>query len=366
VSGLGNRNLKWETTNQLNIGYDLGLYKDRIAFTVDWYRKTTKDLLLNADLPATTGVLNVQQNIGKIRNQGIEFALKTVNIKNKVFEWSSNFNIAFNQNKVLELVRDQDALYSTVNFESQYNANPAYISQIGKPAGMFYGYIFDGVYQLTDFDKSGAGLYTLKPGVTNNGASPQPGHIKYRDLNADGIINTDDLTVIGRGQPIHTGGFSNNFSYKGFDLGIFFHWTYVNLIINAKRYMFEGNGNVRVSLNQYASYVDRWSESNPTNKNFKANGQGTIGSYSSRVIEDGSYLRLKTVSLGYNLPVSYIKSVGLSKLRLTAAAQNLLTFTRYSGMDPEVSVRSSVLTPGFDFSTYPIPRTIVFGLNATF
>ncbi|MNY44497.1 TonB dependent receptor [compost metagenome] len=130
--------------------------------------------------------------------------------------------------------------------------------------------------------------------------------------------------------------------------------------------MFEGNGNVRVSLNQYASYADRWSESNPTNKNFKANGQGTIGSYSSRVIEDGSYLRLKTVSLGYNLPVSYIKSVGLSKLRLTATAQNLLTFTSYSGMDPEVSVRSSALTPGFDFSAYPIPRTIVFGLNATF
>ncbi|MDR6782631.1 TonB-linked SusC/RagA family outer membrane protein [Pedobacter africanus] len=366
VSGLGNRNLKWETTYQLNVGYDLGLYKDRIAFTVDWYRKTTKDLLLNADLPATTGVLNVQQNIGKIRNQGIEFALKTVNIKNKVFEWSSNFNIAFNQNRILELVRDQDALYSTVNFESQYNANPAYISQIGKPAGMFYGYIFDGVYQLTDFDKSQAGVYTLKPGVTNNGASPQPGHIKYRDLNADGIINTDDLTVIGRGQPIHTGGFSNNFSYKGFDLGIFLQWSYGNDIMNANRYMFEGNGNVRVSLNQYASYVDRWSESNPTNKNFKANGQGTIGSYSSRVIEDGSYLRLKTVSLGYNLPISYIKSVGLSKLRLTATAQNLVTFTRYSGMDPEVSVRSSVLTPGFDFSAYPIPRTIVFGLNATF
>jgi len=366
ISGLGNENLKWETTRQLNIGYDLGLFKNRIAFTIDWYRKITSDLLLNADLPATTGVLNVQQNIGKIKNQGIEFSLKTVNVKSRSFEWSSNFNIAFNQNKILELVRDQDALYSTVNFESQYNANPAYISQIGQPAGMFYGYIFDGVYQLTDFNKSGSGVYTLKPGVTNNGASPQPGHIKYRDMNGDGTINTSDLTVIGRGQPIHTGGFSNNFTYKGFDLGVFLQWSYGNDIMNANRYMFEGNGNLRVSLNQYASYTDRWSETNPTNKNFKANGQGTIGSYSSRVIEDGSYLRLKTVALGYNLPISYIRALNLSTLRLTVAAQNLLTFPNSSGMDPEVSVRSSVLPPGFDFSAYPIARTIVFGLNATF
>lgn len=366
VAGLGNKNLKWETTDQLNIGYDLGLFDDRIALTVDWYRKITRDLLLNADLPATMGVLTAQLNIGKIQNQGVEFGLKTTNIKTKSFEWGSNFNISFNQNKILDLVRGQEALYSTVNFESQYNNNPAYISQVGQPAGMFYGYVFDGIYQLTDFDKSSTGVYTLKPGVTNNGAAPQPGHIKYKDMNGDGNISTGDLVVIGRGQPIHTGGFSNNFSYKGFDLGVFLQWSYGNDIMNANRYMFEGNGNLRVSLNQFASYNDRWSETNPTNKNFKAGGQGTIGHYSSRVLEDGSYLRLKTVSLGYNFSARCLKPLHINSLRLNVSAQNLLTFTSYTGMDPEVSVRSSVLTPGFDFSAYPIARTVVFGLNAIF
>ncbi|WP_343704516.1 TonB-dependent receptor [Chitinophaga sp.] len=366
ISGLGNRNLKWETTRQLNIGYDLGLYNNRVELTVDWYRKVTSDLLLNADLPATMGLVQARMNIGKIQNQGLELALRTVNFKTKAFEWSSNFNIAFNQNKILELVRGQEALYSTVNFETQYNNNPPYISQVGQPAGMFYGYIFDGVYQLSDFDKSPSGVYTRKPGVHNNGANAQPGHIKYRDVNGDGDITPADQVVIGRGQPIHTGGFSNNFSYKGFDLNVFLQWSYGNDILNANRYMFEGNGNIRLSLNQFASYMDRWSETNPTNKNFKPGGQGTIGSYSSRVIEDGSYLRLKTVSLGYNLPERYLKALHMSRLRLTVAAQNLLTFTKYTGMDPEVSVRSSVLTPGFDFSAYPIARTIVFGLNATF
>lgn len=365
-SSLGNKNLKWETTRQFNIGYDLSLFGSRIELTADWYKKITSDLLLDADLPATMGFLKARQNIGKIQNRGIELSLKTTNIKSKNFEWGSNFNIAFNQNKILELVRGQSALYTTVSFESQYNSNPSYISEIGQPAGMFYGYIFDGIYQLTDFDKSTAGIYTLKPGVTNNGASPQPGHIKYRDMNGDGIISTQDLTVIGRGQPLHTGGFTNNFFYKGFDLNVFLQWAYGNDIMNANRYMFEGNGNGRISMNQYASYVDRWSETNPSNTNFIARGQGTIGSYSSRVIEDGSYLRLKTVSLGYNVPPRMLKSLYLSKLRITVAAQNLLTLTNYSGMDPEVSVRNSAISPGFDFSAYPIARTLVFGLNATF
>jgi TonB-linked SusC/RagA family outer membrane protein len=365
-SSLGNQNLKWETTRQFNVGYDLGLFKNRVELTVDWYKKITSDLLLDADLPATMGFLKARQNIGKIQNKGLELSLKTTNVKSKTFEWGSNFNIAFNQNKILELVRGQSALYTTVVFESQYNSNPSYISEIGQPAGMFYGYIFDGIYQLTDFDKSPAGIYTLKPGVTNNGSSPQPGHIKYRDMNGDGTIGTSDLTVIGRGQPLHIGGFTNNFFYKGFDLNVFMQWSYGNDIMNANRYMFEGNGNGRIGMNQYASYIDRWSETNPTNKNFIAKGQGTIGSYSSRVIEDGSYIRLKTVSLGYNVPTRIIKSLYLSKLRLTVAAQNLWTITNYSGMDPEVSVRNSAISPGFDFSAYPIPRTLVFGLNATF
>jgi hypothetical protein len=174
------------------------------------------------------------------------------------------------------------------------------------------------------------------------------------------------MTVIGRGHPLHTGGLGNNFGYKGFNLNVFFQWSYGNQVYNANRLMFEGNGNTRVDLNQFASYIDRWSPENPTNRNFRAGGQGPIGMHSSRVLEDGSYLRLKTLSLGYAVPAQYIKRLYLSQLRLNVSAQNLLTFTNYSGVDPEVSVRNSVLTPGFDFSAYPRARTLVFGANLTF
>lgn len=365
---LANKDLKWESTREINIGYDLGLFKNRMELTIDVYRRTTSDLLLNSDIPSTSGYLRMLQNVGKIRNEGLEFTLNTLNIKSKTFSWESNFNISFNRNKVLELSSGKESLFNTVSFESQYSA-PLYISQVGQPAGMFYGYVFDGVYQLSDFDSPSPGTYILKNTVPTNGNNRdliQPGEIKYKDVNSDGVVDSYDLVVIGRGQPIHTGGFTNTFTYKGFTLNLLLQWSYGNQIYNANRLMFEGNGNGRTDLNQYASYVDRWTPENPTNKNFKTGGQGPIGFHSSRVLEDGSYLRLKTVSFGYSIPTRYIKKLYLNRLNLSVSSQNLLTWTKYSGMDPEVSVRNSVLTPGFDFSAYPIPRTVVFGINATF
>jgi hypothetical protein len=158
----------------------------------------------------------------------------------------------------------------------------------------------------------------------------------------------------------------NNFSYKNFHLGVFLQWSYGNDIYNANRLTFEGNSNRRFNLNQFASYVNRWTPENPTNENYRAGGQGPIGFHSSRVVEDGSYLRLKTLSLGYDLPKSIIQKAKLTGLSLNIAAQNLITITNYSGMDPEVSVRNATLAPGFDYSAYPQSRTIVFGLKATF
>jgi TonB-linked SusC/RagA family outer membrane protein len=365
---LGNLDLKWEVAEQVDIGYDLGLFNGRIELTAEIYRKTTKDLLLNAQLPGTTGFKTVFRNIGRLQNEGLELGINTVNINKQDFKWASSFNISFNRNKVLALTKGQDKLFSFVNFESQYNTTPLYIAQTGMPAAMFYGFVFDGVYQYEDFDNPSPGVYRLKSSIPTNGNARdvvQPGDIKYRDLNNDGTVDSYDQTIIGSVFPVHTGGFTNNFSYKGFDLNILLQWSYGNKIYNANRILFEGNATVRTEMNQYASYNDRWKPDNPSNTLFRVGGQGPLGRYSDQVIEDGSYLRLKTVSLGYNIPSGIIKRIGIKNLRLTAAAQNLLTWTNYSGMDPEVSARNSTLTPGFDFSSYPHARTLVFGLNAT-
>jgi len=211
-------------------------------------------------------------------------------------------------------------------------------------------------------------VYVLKKSVPSNGGpnAVQPGDIKLKDLNGDGTINAADLTIIGRGQPIHTGGFSNEFAYKGFNLNLFFQWSYGNNIYNGNRLLLEGNSNGFAYINQYASYANRWSPDNQTNENYRTRGQGFIGYYSSKNIEDGSYLRLKTLSLAYSLPVKLIRKLYLSNLTIDVAAQNLLTWTKYSGLDPEVSTLNNVLQPGWDYSGYPQARTIVFGLKAAF
>lgn len=363
LTAFGNGSLRWETTKQVNIGYDLSLFKQRINLTVDLYRKVTHDLLLQALLPYTTGLSNAYKNVGKMQNEGLEISLNTINVKNKVFSWSSNFNISFNRNKVLALAENQSSLTSPVSFDQKWNALSPYIAMIGQPIGQLYGAVWDGVYQYEDFDKSPTGVYTLKAGIPRNGnPTVQPGDIKYKDLTGDGNVNAADFTVIGRGLPIHTGGFSNSFSYKGFDLNIFLQWSFGNDIINANRMLFEGNGKQSRFFNQYANYANRWTADNPSNTLFRTGGQGPFY-YSSRVVEDGSYLRLKTVSLGYNVPTGLLKKARLKSLKVYAAAQNLATWTNYSGSDPEVSVRNSALTPGFDFSAYPRASTLIFGLN---
>ncbi|SMD14274.1 SusC/RagA family TonB-linked outer membrane protein [Pedobacter nyackensis] len=366
LSKLGNPKLKWESTEQANIGYDLGLFNNRLEFTVDVYRKTTRDLLLNADMPAASGYAKAFKNIGSIRNDGMEYSLNTINISSKTFNWSTGFNISFNKNKVLALARNQERMFSTVRVGQ--DSPQLYVSEIGKPAGLFYGRIFDGVYQYEDFENPSPGVYVLKKNVPGNGQTVpiQPGHIKYRDINGDGVVDDNDMTVIGSGQPLHTGGFLNNLSYKGISLSVFLQWSYGNQIYNANRMMLDGNYLGLANTNQYASYVNRWSPENPTNENYKPGGHGPAGAQSTRVLEDGSYIRLKTVSLGYSIPSRYIKKMYMSSLSLVVSAQNLYTFTNYSGMDPEVSVLNSVLTPGFDYSAYPQARTLNFALKASF
>lgn len=367
IGQIANEKLKWETTEQINIGYDLGLFDERMGLTVDVYRKTTRDLLLNADMPAASGFTRAYKNIGSISNQGLEITLNTVNIQTEDFRWESNFNISFNQNKILKLTRNQESMFS--NMRVGQNLSNLYISRVGYPAGMFYGFVFDGIYQVEDFDSPSPGVYVLKNEVPDNGNPRnmiEPGHIRYKDLNGDHIIDYNDMTVIGRGQPVHMGGFSNNFYYKGFNLNVLLQWSAGNQIYNANRLIFDGNYINMYFVNQYASFNERWTPENRSNERFKVGGHGPAGFQSTRVLEDGSYLRLKTVSLGYDLPLRVVSRIGLDGLNVHLSAQNLLTFTNYTGMDPETSVRHSVLTPGFDYSAYPQARTITLGINATF
>lgn len=368
VSNVGNLGLRWEKVNTTDIGIELGAFNDRITLEADLYDKFTTDLLLSAQLPTSTGFSSATRNIGKLRNRGLELTLNTVNFEKRNFTWSSNFNISFNRNRVEALTFGQQAILTNGRYESQFN-KPLYVSEIGQPAGQMIGYIWEGNYQFEHFHNPSPGIYILRDDVPTNGAvrtSIQPGDIKYRDLNGDGIIDDNDLTTIGRGQPIHTGGFNNNLRYKNFSLNVFFQWSYGNNIYNANRLALEGNSNGRALVNQFASYANRWTPENPTNENYRTRGQGPIGFYSSKQVEDGSYLRLKTVSLDYSLPKAWISKAYLRDLTLTVAAQNLLTWTKYSGLDPEVSVLNAVLAPGFDFSGYPQVKTISFGVKAGF
>ncbi|MBP3483312.1 MAG: TonB-dependent receptor [Alistipes sp.] len=368
MTNMGNRNLTWETTTQYNLGLDLAFLDNRINVTFDIYRKNTDDLLLNANMPYSSGFTKVYKNIGSVRNDGLEFSFSTVNVRTRDFQWTSDFNISFNRSRVLALTEDEEFLLSKVSFTNDFNNTYLYIARVGGPVASFYGYQWDGVYGYDDFDRDAAGNYTLKKNVPSNGDERdkiQPGDIKYIDQNGDGIVNDKDMVVIGRCEPIHTGGFNNNFTYKGLSLNIFFQWSYGNDIMNANRIMFEGNAFGR-NINQFRSYTDRWSPDNQGSRNFRTGGQGPTGYYSSRTIEDGSFLRLKTVQLSYKLPQRWMKRIRISSLEVFVSGQNLWTWTKYSGLDPEVSTRPSALTPGFDYSAYARNRIFTGGIKLTF
>jgi TonB-linked SusC/RagA family outer membrane protein len=364
---LGNPTLKWETTGQFDVGLDLVFWGERFSFTGDYYNKVTDNLLLNAQLPSLTGYSAAFKNIGKVSNSGIELAFNSINITNDKFSWSTNFNISFNRNKVLALTQNQEAITSVTG--GVFGSTPKYIAKLRQPIAQFYGVLQDGLYQYADFDVQTNGTYVLKENIATNGAARaniKPGDVKTRDLNGDGVVNTADFTVIGNPNPDFTGGFSNNFTYRGFDLNIFFQYSYGNDVFNANRVTFEGGMTLPANTNMYATFANRWT---PTNTNTDINrlgGNDGIEYQTNRVIEDGSFLRLKTVSFGYNLPEKLLKFAHIKSLRVYTSAQNLYTWTNYTGLDPEVSIQYTNLTPGYDYSAYPRAKTIIFGLNATF
>ena len=334
-SSIENRDLKWETTEQTNIGADLALFKSRIIFTVDAYYKKTNDLLLWKTIPFTTGYSTALQNIGSIENKGIEFQLTSENYKGKEFQWTSDFNISFNKNEVVD-TDGQDIIGGGVAERGNLS-----LSKEGDPLGLFYGYISEGV-------------------------DPQTGMIVYRDLNNDGSIDPDnDRTVIGDPNPDYTLGFNNTFSMKGVTLNIFIQGAFGNDIFNASRIETEG---LYYPTNQLTTVLDRWTTPGQETDIPKVTPNSTANTQlSSRFVEDGSYLRVKSLTLSYELPYQIIEKTGLQKVRVFATGTNLITFTDYSGFDPEVNAfGADNINQGIDYGTYPQTRTLIAGFNITF
>lgn len=376
-NNLPNPYLKWEATKSTNIGLDLGFFKQRISLTTELYDNKSKDLLYNTRVPASSGFKKQFQNIGATSNRGIEFTLNTINVKTNNFNWNTTFNIAFNKTKVLALSEGENALIT-----NSYTDKNDYILKVGQPVGTMYGYVRDGLYQVNDFDYNATTkAYTLKTGVVSDNIAVQPGFIKFKDISGpngtpDGVINDLDRTVIGNANPKYTGGLNNSFSYKGIDLSIFLDFTVGNDIYNANvlnNSRLDGD-----NLNTLAIYADRWTTINAagqrvtdptelaalnvgkTNPAFNGNNTGRL--YSD-IIEDGSFLRINNVSLGYTLPKEWLKKSKISNLRIYFTAYNLYVFTKYSGYDPEVNVLNNAITRGVDFSAYPRSKSFVTGLN---
>lgn len=363
---LANKDLKWEGQATTNIGIDIGLFKNRVNLSADFYVKNTKDLLLAQNLAYVTGFSYQWQNIGKIQNKGIELSLNTTNIQTKDFLWQTDFNISFLKNTLKSLQDGTVSMYSATKFNSSFS-NYDYVATVGQALGQIYGYVFDGVYQTSDFNITPDGKMILKQGITDisshAGSAAVPGMVKYKDVDGDGKITTSDRTVIGNGYPAWYGGVTNTFNYKNVDLSILFQFSYGNDVYNANR-MFNTQ-TMDERSNQLSEVADRWTPTNASNRVPSATGYVKYELY-SRFVEDGSFLRLKNITLGYTFPQQWTKKVFINRLRIYGTAQNLFCLTKYSGYDPEVNMKSSPLMPGFDWGAYPKSRVFTFGVEVQF
>lgn len=353
-SEISNPDLKWETTYQLNGGLDISMFRNRLSIETDVYYKKTKDMLLHADVPSQIGSYRQWQNIGQVDNKGFELTINTVNIQKRNFTWSTSLNFNLNRNKVVSL---GDVSSIPVKVAGGHITEVGRV-MVGHPIGSGWGYVFDGIYQQSDFDEQG----NLKEGVPSfAGITVKPGDMKFKDIAGnDNVIDpNNDKTVIANSDPKHFGGMTNSFTFKNFDLSFMFQWSYGNDIINIGRYRYEGFvGYNNVSTDYWRN---RWTEERPGNRYPSLNGEGKT-EMSSYYVEDGSYLRLKNLTVGYTLPTHITRKIGLSHLRVYVTAENLFTCTGYSGYDPEVSFWNRLI-PGLDYTNYPRARSVFFGVS---
>ncbi|PZX55531.1 TonB-dependent receptor-like protein [Algoriphagus ratkowskyi] len=333
-NGIANPDLKWERSFQTNFGIDLSFLDDRFNFVADYYIKRTEDLLYTKILPQSSGYGSIVGNFAELQNKGLEMSLSAVVI-NKALNWNVNANISFNRNKVLGL--DGDVNEAFVNSYS--------VVSVGQPLGVFKTFVFDGIYQTGEEILPGSGSRT--------------GGTKVKDVNEDGMISNADQVITGNPNPDYVFGISNNLSYKGFDLNFFISGSVGNDIYNVSRYTLEnplGNRNVLAGL------ADRWSPTNPSQE-YVSGFQGGRLPISDRFLEDGTYIRLKNISLGYTL--TDVK--GFQKIRVYLSSNNLLTSTNYTGYDPEVnSYGGSNTAIGIDNLVYPVAKSYLVGVQISF
>jgi TonB-dependent starch-binding outer membrane protein SusC len=360
---LANPDLRWESTDQLNLGADFSLANERLGFTVDWYNKKTNDLLLGRPIPGTTGFSTISANIGSMENTGVELALRANVIQggDNGLNWTANFNISRNRNKVTGLYLDQP-----LNFGFASRA------EVGQPLGAFYGYVMDGIIQTGDavcYTQAGEtsaqrNARCAAAGLAFQSSLTDAGDIRFRDLNADGVITADDRTIIGNPWPDFEGGFTNTFGYRGLDMTAFLQFSKGNDVWNGNRtYMdrFGSGGD-----NHTTRALERWTPENPSTTEPRAiwTDPNVNSRNSSRFIEDGSYIRLKNLVVGYTVPTRTLGGLGMRSARIYLQGQNLWTSTKYSGMDPEVNFSgASAVTRGTDFYTLPQLRTVTIGVN---
>ncbi|MEX2567472.1 MAG: SusC/RagA family TonB-linked outer membrane protein [Cyclobacteriaceae bacterium] len=347
-SSIGNEDLGWEKTKQMDIGLDASLFGGRINFTADFYHKITEDLLLNANLPNHTGFRSAIRNIGSIENKGVEFTIGSDILVNQ-FTWNTSLNLTANRNRVMDLGETGEQL--TGGGPVTIGINQYSIIKEGEPLGAFYGYIFDGIYQSEEQ-------------VNELGHQPlaKTGDLIYRDLNGDGILNQEDRMILGKALPNFILGFDNHFSYRNFDLNIFFVSYLGTDRLHLNRYILEFLNGV---YNHSTAVLERWTPDNPSNYMPRATRTGHQYRVSTREVEDASFIRLRNLSLGYNIPSHILSNLKINNLRFYVTGMNLFTITNYTGFDPEIGTTND-RNPGGDYGNYPMPRTLILGLNVVF
>ncbi|GAB3896765.1 TonB-dependent receptor [Spirosoma agri] len=334
-SGIANPDLRWEKSAQADIGLDIGLFNNRISFIIDAYQKTTKDLLYVKGLPLSSGYSTITGNFASLQNKGLEFAVNA-RVLDGPLKWNVSGNLTMNRNKVLDL----DGGTTQERFITTYS-----ILGIGQPLGVFKTYVFDGINQTGE---------SILPGYDG-----RLGGLKVKDINGDGVISAADQVITGNPNPAFIYGFSTNLSFKGFDLNLFLSGSQGNDIYNASRLSFEMPLGQR---NQLAGLANRWSATNPSNQYVSGFQAGRLP-ITSQVVEDGSYLRCKNLTLGYTLP----RIKGLQQVRVYVSTNNLFTITNYSGFDPEVNTYAGSNTAiGIDNLVYPQAKSFLGGLQVTF
>lgn len=377
-----NPDLKWEANKTFNVGFDFGFLNQRLTFSPEFYINRSSNLLLEAKLPGSSGYKSMVINAGSTQNTGVDLTFNSVNITNKDFTWSTSLTFSHNKNTVKELTGEEEQLWEA---KFGYNQNTHKIA-VGQSLGQMYGYVTQGLYEVSDFDYDATNkTYLLKEGIPFAGkrADVKPGMWKFANLNGDKVIDENDKTIIGNSNPKFYGGLNNTFNYKNFDLSIFLTYSFGNDVFNATKLTNTKTAVKDKNVLNVANSANRWMTINNNgdiitdpselaavnaHKNVAAYYDMEVGDtyIHSWAVEDGSFLKLSNITLGYSFPKKMISKAGLSSLRLYATGSNLLTWTKYTGFDPEVSTMGNGLTPGVDFGGYPRSRSYVFGINVSF